>query len=213
MAWVGRLEDVAPDGSASLITQGWLRASFRYVDPARSRPGDPYLPDDRDTPVTIGETTLYRMDIWDTAYTLAPGHSLRLWFSSSDSPTHEPLEVAGRNLIFHSTDFPSQLLLGTATPGASCTNGPASCPSTALGPSSRSPRLSCPARIVVRVPRSLRRVHAIVAGRAVRVTRRGGHSVVVLRPRRGARFVSVRYRGIGRRGRRVTITRRYAVCR
>ncbi|HEY2161229.1 MAG TPA: CocE/NonD family hydrolase, partial [Solirubrobacteraceae bacterium] len=31
MAWVGRLEDVAPDGSASLITQGWLRASYRAV--------------------------------------------------------------------------------------------------------------------------------------------------------------------------------------
>src|SRR5205823_8273653 len=46
MAWVGRLEDVAPDGSASLITQGWLRASFRYVDPKRSPAGNPYLPDD-----------------------------------------------------------------------------------------------------------------------------------------------------------------------
>ena len=73
MAWVARLEDVAPDGSASLITQGWLRASFRYVDPKRSPAGDPYLPDDRDTPVVTGQTTEYRMDIWDTAYTLAPG--------------------------------------------------------------------------------------------------------------------------------------------
>ena len=27
MAWVGRLEDVAPDGTAPLITQGWLRAT------------------------------------------------------------------------------------------------------------------------------------------------------------------------------------------
>ena len=80
MAWVGRLEDVAPNGSASLITQGWLRASFRYVDPKHSPAGDPYLPDDRDTPVVIGQTTEYRLDIWDTAYTLAPGHRLRLWF-------------------------------------------------------------------------------------------------------------------------------------
>jgi uncharacterized protein len=89
MAWVARLEDVAADGSASLITQGWLCVSFCYVDPARSRPGDPYLPDDRNTPVTIGQTTEYRMDIWDTAYMLAPGHRLRLRFSSCDSPTHE----------------------------------------------------------------------------------------------------------------------------
>jgi putative CocE/NonD family hydrolase len=128
MAWVARLEDVSPDGSASLITQGWLRASFRYVDPARSLPGDPYLPDDRNTPVTIGQTTEYRMDIWDTAYTIAAGHRLRLWLSSSDSPTHEPLQVAGRNLVFHDSVYPSQLLLGTATPGAPCVNGAGSCP-------------------------------------------------------------------------------------
>ena len=127
MAWVARLEDVAPDGSASLITQGWLRASFRYVDPARSRSGAPYLPDDRDTPVQIGATTEYRMDIWDTAYTLLPGHRLRLWLSSSDAPTHEPLDVAGRNLIFHDVTYPSQLLLGTATPGPACARGPESC--------------------------------------------------------------------------------------
>jgi uncharacterized protein len=131
MAWVARLEDVAPDGSTTLITQGWLRASFRYVDPKLSRPGDPYLPDDRDTPVTVGATTEYRMDIWDTAYTLAPGHRLRLWLSSSDTPTHEPLPEAGRNIIFHDSVHPSRLLLGTATPTRLCKNGPDSCPSVA----------------------------------------------------------------------------------
>jgi predicted acyl esterase len=145
MAWVARLEDVAPDGSASLITQGWLRASFRYVDPARSRDGNPYLTDDRNTPVTIGETTMYRMDIWDTAYTLAPGHRLRLWFSSSDSPTHEPLDVAGRNLIFHDATYPSQLILGTATPSAVCAKGPESCRSSATIGLARRPRRSCSA--------------------------------------------------------------------
>jgi putative CocE/NonD family hydrolase len=112
MAFAARLIDVAPDGS-QIVTQGWLRASFRHVDPKRSRPGKPYLTDDRDTPVQIGATTLYRMDIWDTAYTLAPGHRLRLWLSSSDAPTHEPLPYPGRNLIFHDKTHPSQLLLGT----------------------------------------------------------------------------------------------------
>src|SRR3954452_66134 len=116
MGFVGRLIDVAPDGSTRLITQGWLRASFRYVDPARSRPGAPYLPDDHQLPVTVGEDTQYRMDIWDTAYTIQPGHRLRLWLSSSDAPTHEPLPVAGRNLIFHDTTHPSQLILGTRAP-------------------------------------------------------------------------------------------------
>src|SRR5439155_1436201 len=126
MAWVVRLADVAPDGSARLITQGWLRGSFRAVDPARSRDGSPYLPDDHDTPVTIGQTIEYRMDIWDTAYTLAPGHRLRMWLGSSDTPTHEPLPVAGRNLLFHDPTHPSQLMLGTGSDGGSSCVGEAS---------------------------------------------------------------------------------------
>jgi predicted acyl esterase len=128
MAWVGRLVDVAPDGSASLITQGWLRGSFRHVDPERSRPGAPYLTDDRSTPVEIGAETEYRMDIWDTAYTLPAGHRLRLWLSSSDTPTHEPLPVAGRNLIFHDDDHPSQLLLSTRPAEPACGADPTKCP-------------------------------------------------------------------------------------
>jgi predicted acyl esterase len=119
MAFVGRLIDVAPDGSQQVITQGWLRASFRHVDPARSRPGAPYLTDDRNTPVGIGATTKYRMDIWDAAYTLAPGHRLRLWLSSSDFPNHTPLPYPGRNLIFHDADHPSRLILRTRVAASS----------------------------------------------------------------------------------------------
>ncbi|MDX6215280.1 MAG: uncharacterized protein QOG99_864 [Frankiales bacterium] len=113
MAWVARLTDVAPDGSETPVTQGWLRANFRHVDPLRSRPGSPYLTDDRHDPVTIGLTTEYRVDIWDTAYSVAKGHRLRLWFASGDSPTHEPVPAAGRNLLFHDAQHPTQLLLST----------------------------------------------------------------------------------------------------
>src|SRR4051794_38533617 len=158
MAWVGRLADVAPDGSARLITQGWLRASFRHVDPERSRPGAPYLTDDRDTPVAVGETTEYRMDIWDTAYTLKPGHRLRLWLGSSDPPTHEPLPVAGRNLILHDADHPSQLLLGLAGEQSGA-------------PSARAAAKPCRS-VSVRVPRTLRRVRVTANGRRVAVRHR-----------------------------------------
>jgi hypothetical protein len=199
MAWVVRLADVAPDGSANLITQGWLRASFRYVDESRSRPGAPYLPDDRDTPVTIGLTTEYRLDIWDTAYTLAPGHRLRLWLGSSDTPTHEPLAVAGRNLILHDSDHPSQLLLSTAS------DRPA--------PPARDQR-GCRARkkFTVRARRGLRHVRAWVAGKRVRVVKRRGRRVVVVRPGAKARSVTVRISGVDRRGHRVSVKHRYRFC-
>ena len=202
MAWVVRLADVAPDGSATLITQGWLRASFRRVDESRSRPGSPYLPDDRQDPVTIGLTTEYRLDIWDTAYTLPAGHRLRLWLGSSDTPTHEPLAVAGRNLIFHDSEHPSQLLLGTRGEGA----GQASAPAAAPGCRLRKP-------FNVRVRSGLRRVRATIDGKRARVSRRGHRRVVVVRPRAGRRVAVVRIAGVDRQGKRVVIRKRYALCR
>ncbi|HEV3230030.1 MAG TPA: CocE/NonD family hydrolase [Solirubrobacteraceae bacterium] len=210
MAWVGRLIDVAPDGSTSLITQGWLRASFRYVDPARSRPGAPYLPDDRLLPVTIGLPTEYRMDIWDTSYTLAPGHRLRLWLSSSDTPTHEPLAVAGRNLILHSSDYPSQLLLGTRLPGPGCatTTSCASTPPGLLAPSTCYPRTG----FDVPLPAGMRRARAFADGRRLRIARRGGGTVALVHPRARDGVVLVRIRGTDGSGRRVSLSRRYLLC-
>ena len=200
MAYVGRLIDVAPDGSTMLITQGWLRGSFRHVDPARSRPGAPYLSDDRQEQVTVGLPTEYRMDIWDTAYTLQPGHRLRLWLSFSDTPTHEPLPEASRVFLLHDSDHPSQLLLGTRLPGA-----PAA--SRAAKPCVRR------GRFLARVPRSLRRARVTVDGRRARVVRRGGRRVVVVRPRAGAREVVVRMRGVDRHGHAVKLRRRYSACK
>jgi X-Pro dipeptidyl-peptidase C-terminal non-catalytic domain len=195
-----RLADVAPDGSARLITQGWLRSSFRAVDPSRSRDGSPYLPDDHDTPVTIGETIPYRMDIWDTAYTLAPGHRLRMWLGSSDTPTHEPLPVAGRNLLLHDALHPSQLMLGTATDNLST-------------PMPSTPVCRRRADFSVRVPRGLRHVKAYVGGKRARIGSRGGRRVVVVHTRGRGRSVVVRITGVDRRGHRVTTKRRYSLCR
>ena len=54
------------------------------------------------------------MDIWDTAYTLQPGHRLRAVARAPRTrPNHEPLPTAGRNLVLHDAQHPSQLLLGT----------------------------------------------------------------------------------------------------
>jgi putative CocE/NonD family hydrolase len=200
MAWVVRLADVAPDGSARLITQGWLRSSFRAVDPARSRDGSPYLPDDHDTPVTIGETIQYRMDIWDTAYTLAQGHRLRMWLGSSDTPTHEPLPVAGRNLLLHDAMHPSQLMLGTAGPGTVM-------PTPSVHVCKRR------ADFAVRVPGAWRHAKAYVHGKRARIASRHGRRVVIVHTKGRGGSVTVRITGVNRRGRHVTSRRRYSLCR
>ncbi len=187
MAWVARLLDVAPDGSTMPITQAWLRASYRYVDPARSRDGAPYLPDDRVMPVTIGLITEYRLDLWDIAYTLPAGHRLRLWLSSSDTPTHEPLLAAGRNLVFHDATHPTQLILGTRLPADAAATR------------------ACAARRLT-LPR-WQRLRVVANGRRLKVTGRS----VRIRPARRARKVTVRISG-RLRGRARHTTRNVRMC-
>jgi hypothetical protein len=106
--------------------------------------------------------------------------------------------VAGRNLIFHDSDHPSQLLLGTRGDGA----GQAAAPGCLLrGPFN------------VRVRSGLRRVRATIDGRRARVSRRGHRRVLVVRPRAGRRVAVVRIEGVDRHGKRVVVRRRYALCR
>jgi putative CocE/NonD family hydrolase len=88
--WYAKLADVAPDGSESIITEGALRASHRALDPAKSLPGRPYHTETDPQPIVPGRFYDYDIEIWPTAYELAPGHRLQLRLTSSDLPTHLP---------------------------------------------------------------------------------------------------------------------------
>jgi uncharacterized protein len=88
--WYAKLADVAPDGSESIITEGALRASHRALDRAKSLPGRPYHTDTSPQPIVPGRFYAYDVEIWPTAYELAPGHRLQLRLTSSDLPTHLP---------------------------------------------------------------------------------------------------------------------------
>lgn len=107
--------------------------------------------------------------------------------------------MAGRNLIFHDRDHPSQLLVGTRLP---CVSG---CP----GAHAR----RCARRLTVHLPKRLRRARVTVAGHRLRVRHRGRRLVVLVRPKAGARYVTLRIRGVDRHGRHVKLRRRYKVCR
>ncbi len=116
--WIVLLEDVAPDGSAETITQGWLRASLREVDEERSRPGAPVLPCRRPQVVPISEVVGYRIPLVPNARRFRPSHRIRLTVCSDDQPDdlpvimgfrHAPVGTSSHNTI-HSS---SRLLLGT----------------------------------------------------------------------------------------------------
>lgn len=88
--WVAKLSDVAPDGSESIITEGWLRASYRRLDRARTTPDVPWHTDTAPAPIQPNRVYDYDVAIWPTAYRLATGHRLQLRLTSYDFPTHLP---------------------------------------------------------------------------------------------------------------------------
>ena len=86
--------DVAPDGTESIITDGALRASHRALDRKRSTRGRPYHTHTDPQPIEPGRFYEYDVEIWPTAYELAPGHRLQLRLTSTDLPTHLPGSIA-----------------------------------------------------------------------------------------------------------------------
>lgn len=92
--WIAKLADVAPDGSETIITNGYLRASHRELDAARSREGVPYHTHVNPTPIEAGQPYAYEVEIWPTAYELAAGHRLQIRLTSVDVPTHAPAGIA-----------------------------------------------------------------------------------------------------------------------
>ncbi|MEJ2889560.1 CocE/NonD family hydrolase [Actinomycetospora aeridis] len=76
---------IGPLGGPVPMAMGWLRASHRATDPARSEPHRPWHPHDRETPMPPGEPTLLEVEIWPTSITLAPGERLRLELLADDS--------------------------------------------------------------------------------------------------------------------------------
>jgi len=106
--FVVKVSDVAPDGTATLVTQGYLRASHRAVDASQSQfidgvnmaPYHPHTLAALDPPPATGARRTYDIEVWPTAKTWAAGHRLRLDIYSADTPNHLALLKPALNTIF-----------------------------------------------------------------------------------------------------------------
>jgi uncharacterized protein len=83
-AWIVTLSDVEPDGTATPVTAGWLRASLREVDETASRTGAPVLPCRRAAAVPIGENVWYRIPLVPNARRFTAGHRIAVTVTSDD---------------------------------------------------------------------------------------------------------------------------------
>ena len=105
------LSDVYPTGESRLIQDSAVRMRWREggLEPVMMESGAVYY---------------VSASIWNTSYVIAPGHSLRLVVTSSNSPRFSvnpnngnllsaetgPL-ITASNVIYHSTEFPSHFSL------------------------------------------------------------------------------------------------------
>ncbi|MDE3076116.1 MAG: CocE/NonD family hydrolase, partial [Chloroflexota bacterium] len=89
--WFINIKDRAPDGSSSVVTKGWLRASHRKLDAERSKPYLPYHPHDENVPVQVGRPATYAIDIRPTSMAFLKGHQLVMEVRGQDTQTEDPV--------------------------------------------------------------------------------------------------------------------------
>ena len=140
--WIVTLKDVGPDGSVRTaregemsvpdrlpereLTRGWLKASYRAVDPDRSAPGRPFHPLTRESwkPVVPGEVNEYAIELMATANLFRKGHRICIDIACLDLPTgpagatsveYVPYHLGSSRIVSHKiyrdARHPSHLLL------------------------------------------------------------------------------------------------------
>jgi putative CocE/NonD family hydrolase len=140
--WIVILKDVGPDVSVRTaregerlvpndlkereLTRGWLKASHRAVDPARSKPWRPWhsLTREAQKPVVPGEVNEYQIEIMSTANLFEKGHRICLDITSLDLNTgvagetnveyianHVCSSKTVLHKVHHNGRYPSHLLL------------------------------------------------------------------------------------------------------
>jgi len=112
VTFVGANDPQAP------VTQGWLRASQRKLDPARSKPYRPWHPHDEEQKLTPGEVYEVAVEIWPTSIVYPKSYRMALTLSGTDfaRPKAEGL-MKGSGIFMHDDpiDRPPQEFGGTHT--------------------------------------------------------------------------------------------------
>jgi predicted acyl esterase len=130
------LRAFGPNGREALFTGasdpnvplcfGWLRASHRKLDPARSLPYRPWHPHDEAQALTPGEVVALDIELWPTSIVLPPGWRLALTVAGQDydhglpgpmPKTYGGIVMRGCSLHIHDDpqDRPAEVFDGTTT--------------------------------------------------------------------------------------------------
>ena len=128
------LRNIGPDGKdvcemgqqgepLACVTKGWLRASHRKLDPAKSLPYRPYHAHDERWWLKPGEVVECQVEIWATSMVFRKGHKIRLDISPADgvgaqhfTHFHADYNQGAETTLHSGGDKPSYLLLPVIPP-------------------------------------------------------------------------------------------------
>jgi uncharacterized protein len=108
------------------VALGWLRASHRALDPARSTDWQPVHPHDSEEPLLPGAIVPVDIEIWPSGTHFAPGETLRVVVQGSDVykdalprlpfARHEETRNAGTHVLWTGGEYDSHLLIPVIAP-------------------------------------------------------------------------------------------------
>jgi predicted acyl esterase len=128
------LRNIGPDGKdvceigqrgepVACVTKGWLRASHRKLDAARSLPYRPYHAHNERRWLNPGEAVECQVEIWPTSMVFKRGHKIRLDITARDGVgtqhfTHYNADynIGAVNSVHSGSDKASYLLLPVIPP-------------------------------------------------------------------------------------------------
>jgi predicted acyl esterase len=112
------VSEVGQHGQPVPLTKGWLRASHRKLDPAKSLPFRPYHAHNERLWLKPGEPVECQIEIWPTCIVLGKGHKLRLDIQPRDgvgsapyTHYHADYNAGAENTIYAGGDKLSYMLL------------------------------------------------------------------------------------------------------
>ncbi|MBN8756004.1 MULTISPECIES: CocE/NonD family hydrolase [Variovorax] len=111
------VSEVRPDGKEMFVQRGWLRASKRSLDSARSTVLRPFgdFARDTDAPLLAGQPNSVRVEIQKFAHVFRAGSSIRV---TIDTPSQTGFWLFGNdptpstNKVWHDATRPSSIVLG-----------------------------------------------------------------------------------------------------
>jgi putative CocE/NonD family hydrolase len=112
------LTEVRPDGQEVYVARGWLRASHRKLDRARSTRLAPHHTHQQADarPLVPGRPTRMRVQLWPFDYVFRKGSSVRLWIDAPTGATggwsFDFIKTPAINSVYVDEKHPSAIVLG-----------------------------------------------------------------------------------------------------